>query len=279
MVALTLRNVKGVPLTNQEVDDNFTALNNGKAAVGANTDITSLGGITGGISTADFLDLDQSANAAPAAGRIRWNAARGVPTFGLVGGNVEMELGEGIQLCHNGEGTALQSGQVVYLYGAHGDLPSVKLASNAGEASSTKTFGVVTEDIAINGTGFVTTFGIVNGINTSAIAAGTAIWLGATAGTYTVTKPVAPAHMVFVGIVTRQNPGNGAIFVNPQNGYELDELHDVLIVAKADKDILMYDATAGVWKNYAPAAARANLSVPSVQEMQDYSVAMAIALG
>lgn len=279
MVALTLRSVKGAPLTNAEVDANFTALNDGKAANGANADITSLAGITGGISTVDFVDIDMAAVPAAAAGRIRWNAARGVPTFGLAGGNVELELGEGAQICFNAEATTLVDGEVVYIYGAQGDKPSIKRASNTDETTSSKTFGVVTESIPANGTGFVTTFGIVNGLNTNAIAAGTAVWLGATPGTYTTTKPVAPAHTVFVGIVTRQNPGNGAIFVNPQNGYELDELHDVLIVAKADKDILMYDATAGVWKNYAPAAARANLSVPSVQEMQDYAVAMAIALG
>lgn len=279
MVALTLRNVKGAPLTNQEVDDNFTALNDGKAAVGANTDITSLGGITGGVSTVDYVDIDMTATPATAAGRMRWNAARGVPTFGLVGGNVELELGEGAQICHNAEATPLLEGEVVYLSGAQGDKPSVRRAYNTGESTSSNTFGVVTEVIAANGAGFVTTFGIVNGLDTSAIAAGTAVWLGATPGEYTVTKPSAPAHTVFVGIVSRSNPGNGAIFVNPQNGYELDELHDVLIVAKADKDMLMYDAAAGVWKNYTPAAIRTNLDVLSTAQTQEYATAMAIALG
>lgn len=279
MVALTLRLVKGSPLTNAEVDNNFTALNDGKAAVGANTDITSLAGITGGVSTVDYIDIDMAAVPTSAAGRIRWNAARGVPTFGLAGGNVEMELGEGAQICFNAEATTLQEGEVVYIYGAQGDKPSIKRASSSGETTSVNTFGVVTEPIAASGSGFVTTFGIVNGLDTSAITAGTAVWLGTTPGSYTTTKPIAPTHTVFVGIVTRSNPGNGAIFVNPQNGYELDELHDVLIVSKADKDILMYDSAAGVWKNYAPAAARTNLDVPSNAEALSMAISMAIALG
>jgi len=46
---ITTRSGKGSPLTNSELDQNFTELNNGKAEVGANTDITSLGGVTGSI--------------------------------------------------------------------------------------------------------------------------------------------------------------------------------------------------------------------------------------
>lgn len=214
---------------------------------------TMLGALAGPGFAGGYFDIDPLATPAAATGRIRWNSARGVPTFGLAGGNVEMELGEGIQLCHNGEATPLNEGEVVYLYGAHGDLPSLRRASNSSELLSSKTFGVVTETIAANGNGFVTTFGFVNGLDTSAIVAGTALWLGATPGSYTATKPVAPAHTVFVGIVTKSNAGNGAVFVNPQNGYELDELHDVLITAPAENNFFVRGAD-GLWKNRALAS-------------------------
>lgn len=214
---------------------------------------TMTGLLAGTSFSADYFDINTGAAATNAAGRIYWNAARGVPSFGLAGGNVALELGETAQLCYNAEATPLVEGEVVYLFGAHGDLPSVKRASNASEAMSTKTLGVVTETIAAGSNGFVTTQGIVNGLNTSAYAAGTVLWLGDAAGTYTNVKPVAPAHMVFVGVVTKSNAGNGSIFVKPQNGYELDELHDVLITSPATNDFLVRAAD-GLWKNRALAS-------------------------
>ena len=58
MVTIVTRAGKGSPLTNTEVDANFTNLNSGKAAVGANTDITSVALTTGTISTAPASNTD-----------------------------------------------------------------------------------------------------------------------------------------------------------------------------------------------------------------------------
>jgi hypothetical protein len=41
----------------------------------------------------------------------------------------------------------------------------------------------------------------------------------------------------------------GSIEVRIQNGYELDELHNVLITSAANGDILVYDSTTQLWKN------------------------------
>ena len=59
---------------------------------------------------------------------------------------------------------------------------------------------------------------------------------------------------MFIGIVTRSNNVNGEIFVRPQNGFELDELHDVSIVSKANNNVLAYDSATGLWKNKTAAA-------------------------
>jgi hypothetical protein len=69
------------------------------------------------------------------------------------------------------------------------------------------------------------------------------------AGAYTTTKPVAPQHMVYVGIVIRSHPTQGTILVAVQNGYELDELHDVAIASKANNDLLAYESSTDLWKN------------------------------
>jgi hypothetical protein len=70
-----------------------------------------------------------------------------------------------------------------------------------------------------------------------------------TAGTWTTTKPSAPQHLVYVGIVIRSHPTQGVILVAVQNGYELDELHDVAIASKANNDLLAYESSTDLWKN------------------------------
>ena len=149
----------------------------------------------------------------------------------------------------NGEATALTIGTVVYLDAQQGDRATVKRAFNTSDATSAKTLGVVAENIPANADGLVTTLGYLEKVNTSAFTAGQTLYLSATAGQFTATKPVAPNHMVYVGVVVRANAGNGIIYVRCQNGYELDEIHDVLITSPTAGQTLSYDAVNSLWKN------------------------------
>jgi hypothetical protein len=65
----------------------------------------------------------------------------------------------------------------------------------------------------------------------------------------TATKPKAPNHLVYIGVVERANNGNGQIYVRVQNGYELDEIHDVQINSPANGQTILYDASTSLWKN------------------------------
>jgi hypothetical protein len=69
------------------------------------------------------------------------------------------------------------------------------------------------------------------------------------AGSWTTTKPSAPQHLVYVGIVIRAHPTQGIILVAVQNGYELNELHDVAISSVADNNLLAYESSTTLWKN------------------------------
>jgi len=220
------------------------------AASGSNADITALTGITGGIASPDFITLDTGATTTAAVGRLRWDSAQGTALLGEVGGNVESYIGQTLDaLVHNAEATTLNKGEVVYLFGASGDKASVKRALNTSDATSAKTFGVVAESIAAGATGLVRCVGVLEGLNLGAFTAGDTLYLGASAGSVTATKPVAPNHMVYVGLVERANAGNGRLYIRVQNGYELDELHDVAITSPAAGAVLTYDATAGLWKD------------------------------
>jgi hypothetical protein len=151
----------------------------------------------------------------------------------------------------NAESVAITRGQVVYAYGATGNRMSVKLASNTADATSAKTIGVVSDaSISAGGTGLITCVGTVDKLTLGAYNEGDTLYLGATAGSVTATKPYAPNHLVYVGIVERANNGNGELYVKIQNGYELDEIHDVQINAPRQAgQTLIYDATNSLWKN------------------------------
>ena len=146
----------------------------------------------------------------------------------------------------NAESTTLTTGTVVYLFGATGDHATVKRADNDADSTSSKTVGVVGANIAASENGPVVTRGYVDGIDLSmGYEAGDILWLGEDGG-FTKTKPSAPEHLVFIGVVVRAT-NNGIIYVATQNGYELDELHDVSITNKTSGDFLKYNGT--LWVN------------------------------
>jgi hypothetical protein len=149
----------------------------------------------------------------------------------------------------NAEAVTITKGQVVYIFGASGDRASVKLAKNTSDTFSSKTLGIVRADISAGQAGWITTQGQVSGINLGAYSPGDVLWLDSVPGGFTATKPQAPLHAVFVGVVERANAGNGLIYVKPQNGVELDELHDVRITSIANNDIIRYNSSLGYWEN------------------------------
>ena len=304
MTTIVTRSGKGSPLTNNEVDTNFTNLNSAKIETLTSTDgsvtITGTGdsrnlsvpvnpavvsgpasatdnavarfdGTTGKLiqnstaatiddsgnadflsQKADYFDVDTAATTSAAVGRIRWDAAKGTAVLGEVGGNLEIAIGQTLDAyVTNAEAITITKGQAVYLFSATGNRASVKLAFNTSDATSAKTFGVAAENITAGGTGLVRCVGVLDGLNLGSYTAGDTLYLGATAGTLTATKPSAPNHLVYVGLVERANNGNGQLYVRVQNGYELDEIHDVQINSGtlANGQTILYDAATSLWKN------------------------------
>ena len=148
-------------------------------------------------------------------------------------------------------GQALNIGQPVYVSGSTGTNMIVAAASYSAESSSSKTLGLMGQTLALNDSGFVVSEGLLPDLDTSTATAGDPVWLGPN-GTLIyglVNKPAAPNHLVFIGIVTRVHPQNGEIFVKIQNGFELQELHNVAITAPATGEVLIYNATTGLWTN------------------------------
>lgn len=153
-------------------------------------------------------------------------------------------------VARNETGATLAKGTVVYINGAAGNKPTLAKALATGDATSAQTLGMVSADILHNQNGEVTVRGLLAGLDTSAYAAGTQLYLsGTTAGAVTSTKPSAPVHLVYVGIVSRQHVNQGQVEVAVQNGFELHELHDVKITSVSNGQVLKYDSAQGLWVN------------------------------
>jgi hypothetical protein len=149
---------------------------------------------------------------------------------------------------YNATGATLTKGTVVYINGGQGNLPTVTKALASADNTSAQTYGVVQSDITNNNNGFVVVIGSLNDIDTSAYASGTQLYLsGTTAGEWTSTKPYAPIHLVYVGIVVRSHPTQGVVEIRIQNGYELEELHDVSAQSPSNGDILQYVSSTSLW--------------------------------
>ena len=161
----------------------------------------------------------------------------------------------------NGEGSTIYKGQPVYIKEADGSNIIVGLASNTGEATSSKTLGLLVQDsLAQNAFGTVITDGLLQGFDASTANAGDPIWLGPTGSLIygLANKPYAPDHLVYLGVVTRAQ-NNGELFVKVQNGYELDELHDVNVTGVSSGQFLFRNNN--LWSGK-------NLSISDISNLQ-----------
>ena len=226
-------------------------------ATGA-TGVGSVGatGATGAIPsnlTVDYIEFDPTYTSGVTQYQMAWNDTDGTVELGLKGGNVDLSIGqENVILAVNDNATTLNPGEVVYISGANGTNLLVKRAQANADATSARTIGVVAESIAVNAAGFICTFGAVKNINTNAFNDGDALFLSPTvAGGITNVKPSAPDHLVLVGFCQKKSGGAGQIFVEVQNGYELEELHNVQINSGtlANNDIIAYNTTTSTWQN------------------------------
>lgn len=155
----------------------------------------------------------------------------------------------------NDDSVTITKGMPVYAFGGTGDRMTVKRANNTGDATSAQTVGLVlSTSIAPNQKGFILMQGLLDGLSilpTATWSDGDAVYLGATAGTITNIKPYAPNHLVYLGTVTTASNGSaGRLYVRVQNGYELQELHNVQAQSPSLNDTLWYDSgvSPGQWK-------------------------------
>ena len=156
---------------------------------------------------------------------------------------------------YNETGATLTKGTIVYINGGHGNLPTVTKSQANNETNSSQTLGIVQVDITNMNNGHIVIIGTLSDLDTHSYAVGAILYLSPTvAGAWTDVKPSAPNHLVYVGTVVRSHPTQGVVEVRIQNGYELQELHNVSITSVANNDGLFYESATSLWKNKTIAA-------------------------
>jgi hypothetical protein len=211
------------------------------------------------------IDFDTTPTGTVQTARLQWNDTDGTLDLGLKGGAVTLQVGqEHLTRVVNKTGDDLLESEFrVIRAGASAGVNRIGgyLAQANTEANSTDVLGIVTENIAKNQEGFVTTWGEVRQVDTTGAVygetwnEGDTLYLspntfGGKAGALTNVKPKGPNHLVIVGYVISKNANNGRILVHVQSSWETNELHDVNITGTPSAgQLLIRDATTNVWKN------------------------------
>lgn len=245
------------PSQSIQFNDNGTTSGSSNFTFDKTTNVVTL---TGSLNVTDSIYFSGSG----AASRLRWNDTDGTLDLGLKGGNVTLQIGQEqvIRVVNKTGANLLEADYKAVRIrrvdegGAQGQRLAVVLAQANNDANSVDTLGLVTENIAVNQEGFITNSGLVRDIDTTGTLQGET-WVDGdvlylsptTAGAITKVKPQAPQHTIVMGYVVYAHQNNGKIFVKVDNGYEIDELHNVRITTASlsSGDLLVYSSS--VWIN------------------------------
>ena len=208
----------------------------------------------------DFVRFNLSSSNIPsAAGVMWWDNIEGTIRLSLKGNTYNLPIGESVVArVRNSTGGNLSrtAYQAVRVAGAQGQRLAVALAQANNDPNSASTLGLVCEDISTNQEGFIVNIGQIVNVDTTGTLQGET-WLDGnvlylsptTPGALTNIKPTAPQHTVIIGYVEYAHPNNGKIYVKVDNGYELEELHDVAPTPYINNGVLYRDTATNLWKS------------------------------
>jgi hypothetical protein len=227
------------------------------AVLGTNNDITSMTGVTGGISSPDFIQFDTTATVTDATGRLYYDDEDQFQTLTFqMNGAAIQRIGE--ELYYRVKlSAAATKGQVLMFSGTLGASGGLQAEPATGLLPEQVNYilGIAHESGITNDWVFVTTFGEVKQIDTTG---GAETWVQGdvlyynplVTGGLTNVKPTAPAAIVTVAAVVNVGVANGILFVRPTYGSVLGGTDgNVNFTTLASGNTLIYDAVAGVWEN------------------------------
>ena len=219
-------------------------------SVGVLSDTGSLSGLTD-IQNINYVDFDTGYATTITTGQLGWDSTNNALAYGMAGGNIIQHIGED-QYLYIKASSAITKGQVIMFTGSVGASGVLTGAPATGITDGTYIMGVAAETIALNGFGFVQTFGVLKNVDTSAFADGDILWYNpSVTGGLTATKPSAPNVKVQVAACNKGgSAGGGVITIRVNPGSVLGGTDsNVQFGALSSGQTIIYDATAGYWKN------------------------------
>ena len=227
------------------------------AASGANADITSMTGVTGGISSPDFIQFDTTATVVDATGRLYYDDADMFQTLAFqMNGAVIQHVGE--EMYYRVKLSAGASkGQVLMFTGTLGASGGLTAAPATGllPEQSNYILGIAMETGITNDWITVVEFGEIKGINTTG---GAEVWVQgdvlyynpAVTGGLTKTKPNTPNAIALMAAVVYAHASNGILFVRPTFGSVLGGTDgNVQFTSLTGGDVIVYDSVDSRWEN------------------------------
>jgi len=208
----------------------------------------------GNFNNANAVTFDTTPATLPTTpGTLYWDSADGNQTLSLVmaNGDAVQQIGEE-QYYRIKASAPITEGQVVMFTGTVGASGALTGAPANGLTASTASYvmGIATHNMATNDWGYVTSFGLVRNIDTSAFASGDILYYDPTvAGGLTTTIPSAPNAKIQVCAVV-YGASNGSLFVRPSFGGSLGQYEgDVGITSPSNGQLLIRNQTDGKWVN------------------------------
>lgn len=199
----------------------------------------------------DYIDLPYNGPHVTRARRIQWNEPDGTIDVGLLNG-VTLQVGQEMHYyAKNTSGVTIPDGGSVMATGVVGNSGYLTIAKAVADGSVAAKYmlGISTQSIADGEFGYVTSYGVVRGINTSAYTDGDLLYFNpATPGTLTKTEPAAPKFKSAIAIVTHAH-SNGSILVRMKNGEYLHDILDVEAPSLSNNEILHWVAANSRWEN------------------------------
>ena len=176
-----------------------------------------------GIPTLNAAIFDIAAGLSYATAQVRWSDAIDGLVVGSEEAGLEIPLTPTTFKVKNVEGSVLTALMVVRPLGATGGNATVELADATSFAGSRPVGLIRSATINNNATGLVTLIGPICDVDTSAWAEGTKLYLSATPGLPTPTKPAFPNYPVRVGVVEVSHATEGVVIVDSDPEHDLDQ--------------------------------------------------------
>tara|TARA_R110002126_G_scaffold15234_5_gene62713 strand:+ start:121 stop:1674 length:1554 start_codon:yes stop_codon:yes gene_type:complete len=213
--------------------------------------------ISGSVNNVDYIDFN-TGSAVPAwkSGRVFWDNTESCLAVYNEEADITLQVGqENWTRVFNDTGVTIANGAPVRIVGTHGDHPEVVLAQSIQVSGSVaivnQILGLATHTIGTGTFGYITTLGLVRGLNTNAFNDGDTLYVSSSAGKLTNIPPVAPYELIPVAQVVKASPGaSGILYVTPQQPMDFSDLSSAYVTGSySGGDLWVYNGPQKRWEH------------------------------